>query len=325
MKILVIRFSSIGDIVLCSPVVRCLKKQVNCEIHFLTKKCYDELVQFNPYIDKVMLLEDSLSDCIAVLKQEKYDLIVDLHNNLRSFRVKMALGVKSLTFNKLNFKKLLLTSLKINVLPKIHLIDRYFESLKEIKVEYDGEGLDFFIEPKEELLTADVQSISNENFLAVSVSAKFNTKALPLVKLIEVLRNLSCKIILLGGREDYPKAEAIAQQIDNCHNYCGKLSLQQSAWVISKASKVLVHDTGLMHIAAAFKKPMVLVWGNTLADFGMYPFYPTNASKHVEEFEVQGLKCRPCSKLGYAQCPKKHFNCMNRQNTLAIAKACSLD
>ena len=91
-KFLIIRFSSIGDIVLTSPVVRCLKNQFpEAEIHYLTKKRNADLLQANPYIDKIQLLGDSFSETIRVLKTENYDYIIDLHNNLRSLRVKLGL------------------------------------------------------------------------------------------------------------------------------------------------------------------------------------------------------------------------------------------
>ncbi|RMG79222.1 MAG: glycosyl transferase, partial [Bacteroidetes bacterium] len=101
-------------------------------------------------------------------------------------------------------------------------------------------------------------------------------------------------------------------------NACGKLSVHKSADAIRQSLKVITHDTGMMHIAAAFNKPMASIWGNTIPEFGMYPYMPANPDRY-KIFEVKGLKCRPCSKLGYRQCPKKHFYCMNLQETDLIA------
>jgi len=67
----------------------------------------------------------------------------------------------------------------------------------------------------------------------------------------------------------------------------------------------------LMHIAAAFRKITISLWGNTIPGFGMFPYIP-EAKQKSKILEVQGLSCRPCSKIGYAKCPKKHFNCMNK-------------
>jgi heptosyltransferase-2 len=105
-KFLILRFSSIGDIVLTSPVVRCLKQQVeNAEVHFATKKGFASVIEHNPFIDKKIYLEEDLNSFIGELKKEKYDYIIDLHNNLRTFLIKVKLGVKSFSFDKLNFEK----------------------------------------------------------------------------------------------------------------------------------------------------------------------------------------------------------------------------
>src|SRR5450432_3091242 len=119
MKFLIIRFSSIGDIVLTSPVIRCLKQQVpDAEIHFLTKQDYRGLVSDNPYVDKVIVLGSSWDLMMHQLQDEQYNYIIDLHHNLRTLRIKKALvTAKHFSFNKLNIQKWLLTAFKINKLP----------------------------------------------------------------------------------------------------------------------------------------------------------------------------------------------------------------
>src|SRR5689334_7739334 len=113
MKFLVIRFSSIGDIVLTSPVVRCLKTQVaTAEVHYLTKQSFAPIFTANPYIDKMHYLQDNLDSIIETLKQEDFDYVIDLHHNLRTLKVKRALNKKTFSFNKLNIEKWLLTGLK---------------------------------------------------------------------------------------------------------------------------------------------------------------------------------------------------------------------
>ena len=93
------------------------------------------------------------------------------------------------------------------------------------------------------------------------------------------------------------------------HNGCGRYSLHQSASLLRQAAFVVSHDTGLMHIAAAFGQRIYSIWGNTVPEFGMYPF-----RTEYEALEVPGLPCRPCSKIGFAQCPQGHFRCMRAQN-----------
>ena len=152
MKFLIIRFSSIGDIVLTTPVIRCLKKQVpDAEIHYLTKSTYLQILSSNPYIDKVHYLEQSLQTIIAELKRENFDYIIDLHHNLRSMKVKDALKVKSYSFDKLNVSKWIYTSFKWNLLPDVHIVDRYMETVADFGVKNDGAGLDYFI-AKEDII-----------------------------------------------------------------------------------------------------------------------------------------------------------------------------
>lgn len=142
MKVLVIRFSSIGDIVLTTPVVRCLKKQKpETEVHYLTKKAFKDILVSNPYIDKLHLLEDSLDAVIDQLKSEQFDHIIDLHHNARTLRVKKALKVPAHSFDKLNVKKWLLVNFKIDMMPDMSIVERYLDTVKELGVYNDGGGL----------------------------------------------------------------------------------------------------------------------------------------------------------------------------------------
>ena len=127
-----------------------MKTQISdCEVHFVTKAAYASVLRENPYIDKIHELNDSLSSLILELKNEKYDVIIDLHNNLRTRIVKTKLGVKSYSFKKLNWQKWLLTTFKINRLPNIHIVDRYMETVRDLNVNEDNLGLDYFIPEKD--------------------------------------------------------------------------------------------------------------------------------------------------------------------------------
>ncbi|MBL7728281.1 MAG: glycosyl transferase, partial [Dinghuibacter sp.] len=134
MKILILRFSSIGDIVLTTPVIRCLKKQLpGAELHFAVKSAYSTIVENNPYISKVHVLRDYMEEIVPAMKQEQYDWIIDLHHNLRTLQVKKALKkVPSKSFRKLNIEKWLYTSLKINRMPPVHIVDRYLETVAHL-------------------------------------------------------------------------------------------------------------------------------------------------------------------------------------------------
>ena len=304
-KILIIRFSSIGDIVLTTPVIRCLKQQLGIELHFLTKSAYQNILHSNPYLEKIWTIDKDINEVISDLKNEKYDRIIDLHHNLRSLRLKLHLGVPAASFPKLNIEKWLLTTLKINRLPDIHLIDRYFETVKEIGIRNDNKGLDYFIPPNEEIDTEKYGRTPHQ-YIAFAIGAKFATKRLPNHKIIEICSTVPYPIVLLGGAEDIENGTLISEQ-SGTHvlNACGQFSLHGSASWVRQSRLLLTHDTGLMHIGAAFKKRIISVWGNTTPDFGMYP-YQTD----YQAIETNDLKCRPCSKIGYRACPKGHFRCM---------------
>ncbi|MFK8044850.1 MAG: glycosyltransferase family 9 protein [Crocinitomicaceae bacterium] len=317
-KVLIVRFSSIGDIVLTSPVVRALKSQLDdVEIHYLTKESYKEIVNNNPNIEKVYTIKNKVAPVLTALKNEEYDFVIDLHHNLRTKRIKFALSAKNSSFPKLNIRKFLLTQFKINKMPKVHIVDRYFSAAKPLGVKNDHQGLDFFIPKEDEVNLASVNV--PDQFIAFAIGAQFATKQLPVKSIIEVVGKIDQAVVLLGGESDVNAAKEISQACKNTIDFCGKLSLNQSASIVKQAQKVISHDTGLMHIAAAFNKPIISIWGNTVPDLGMYPYMPKNETD-FSIHEVNHLKCRPCSKIGHQACPKKHFGCMLEQDLDAIAE-----
>ena len=311
-KILVIRFSSIGDIVLTTPVLRCLKNQLEgeVEIDYLTKKQYKLIVANNPNVNKVYCIEKSTNEVIENLRKEGYHYIVDLHKNLRSKRVKRQLKVLSFTFDKLNYKKWLFTKFKINKLPSIHIVERYLNAVKPLGVENDNVGLEYYIPENDKIVIADLPEFLRNGYIAIAIGAQHNTKCLPTHKITEICKKLNKPIILLGGDDDILKGDDIVNKTSNLvYNACGKFNLNQSASIVKQAEAVITHDTGLMHIAAAFNKKTISVWGNTVPDFGMYPYIPQALNQSII-IENNKLDCRPCSKIGYDKCPKKHFKCM---------------
>ena len=339
MKILVLRFSSIGDIVLTTPVLRGLKQQVpGAQVHFCTKPAYRSILESNPYVDKTHYLTGTLGELVKELKAEKFDYVVDLHNNLRTNMLKLRLGVQASSFDKLNLQKWLLVRFKVNTLPHVHIVDRYLAAAAPLGVRNDGKGLDYFIPNRDEV---DLQVLPTEfqrGYVAFAIGAQHATKRLPVERMIELCTLLRRPVVLLGGPEDestghvielhFEHQQAIAEtpaprtvpdspyyfprrNFENraaktlIYNACGQFSLNQSASLVRQAQFVVSHDTGLMHIAAAFKKEIFSVWGNTVPAFGMYPY-----RTEFRILEREGLSCRPCSKIGYAKCPLGHFKCM---------------
>jgi ADP-heptose:LPS heptosyltransferase len=319
-KILIIRFSSIGDIVLTTPLLRCIKEQMpHSEVHFLTKKQFGPVLEANPYLDQLWLYDHNFKDMIPMIKSQGIEFIVDLHNNYRSNFVKKQFYEPNATFPKLNFRKWITVNLKINVLPDIHIVDRYFKSLQLLGVENDGNGLDYFIPEKDEIDINILPPEFHKGYIAFVIGGKHNTKILPAEKSALIGDQLTKPVILLGGEEDHERGQEIVRTCKNTIlNACGKYNINQSASLVRQSEKVISNDTGLMHIAAAFKKPILSVWGNTIPAFGMTPYLPDKEKNLSTIFEVKGLYCRPCSKIGFDKCPRGHFRCMNDQNLEGI-------
>ena len=306
-KLLILRFSSIGDIVLTSPLLRVIKEQIpDIELHYLTKKNFHNTLIANPHIDKIHLLEDHLPDTIKKLKAENFDYLIDLHKNLRSLRVKIALHKPSTSFDKINIAKFLMTKLKINQLPNTHIVERYFEALNSLHLKNDQKGLEYYIPQVEEISISELYPNIPDDYYVWVIGGQHNTKIFPKEKMVNILRLTKKTFLLLGGPADKEMGDFIQGKCgENIINTAGKFSLNQSASILKQSKKVFTNDTGLMHIAAAFQKEIISFWGNTIPQFGMYPY----KTKHII-LEVKDLNCRPCSKIGYKKCPKAHFRCM---------------
>lgn len=313
-KFLIIRFSSIGDIVLTSPVIRGIKQQVEgAEIHFVCKKEYADLLLFNPHISKVHVMDEHMSDLIQELQEENFDYVIDLNQNFRSNRIRRRLKAEAFVFNKLNWEKMLLIWLKVNRMPQKHIVDRYMETVKIFDVQSDGGGLDYFLPKESEFKIEELPLQFQKGYVAFVIGGTYFTKKMPAEKVSQICQHINHPVILLGGKDAFEEGEKVlSQSKGNVLNYAGKITLNQSVSLVRDSRLVLSNDTGLMHIAAAFKKKILSFWGNTIPEFGMYPYLPHDASEIVE---IKGLKCRPCSKLGHQKCPKKHFDCMEEIDT----------
>lgn len=308
MKILVIRFSSMGDIIYTTPVVRCLKKQLpDAEIHFLTKPAFKYIYEGNPYLDKLLLLRSTLNETIAEIKQQKYDYIIDLHNNLRTAVIKLRTGIRSSTYDKQRIRKWLSLKFNLKLIPPVHLVNRYLNTVKFLGVTNDGAPIDYCI--KKDYSLTELLPVSHQNgFIAFIIGATHFTKRMPNEKVIRICQKIDLPVVLLGGNDVKENARYIASAVgEKVFDACGITSLDQSVFLLSKAINILGFDTGLTHIAEAFDRPIASIWGSTVPELlGVQPY-------QVKDALVVGvdLPCRPCSKFGLSHCPLGHFKCMN--------------
>jgi len=314
LKILVIRFSSIGDIVLTTPVIRSLYNGISgVAIDYVTKASFKSLLQHNPYLRKIHTLEDNLSELIATLKKQDYDYVVDLHRNIRSWRIKSALRSPSVTFDKQNWNKYKMTRFKRNDVHIPHIVKRYGATLSAFNLKLDAGGLDFFL--PEGILAKALSLLhqkqifpDQQEILAVVLGASYFTKRWLTSYFAPLINQYGKPVLLIGGKDTRTEADQILTDLQVPYfDAVGSYDLLTSAALMKLCHAVLTHDTGFMHIAAAFGMPVFSLWGNTVPEFGMTP-YKTS----YETLEVLGLPCRPCSKLGHDACPKGHFNCMTQ-------------
>lgn len=317
LKILIIRFSSIGDIIYTTPVIRCIKQQLKgAEVHFLTRDKFRFIVDNNPYIDRLILLKPSLSETISDLKKENYDYIIDLHNSLRSTVVKLRLGIKSFTYKKERIKKWLAVRYKINLVKPVHLVDRYLETVKTLGVINDHKPVDYYFNHDYDI-TKLLPPSHSKKYVAFIIGATHYTKRMPNEKIIELCGKINLPIVLLGGTDVEKNALIIEQSgLTNIYNACGKLTFDESAFLVKSADNIIGFDTGLTHVAEAFNKPIVSIWGSTIPQLlGVQPY-------QVDEVYISGvnLSCRPCSKFGLDKCPLGHFKCMYEQDLDAISR-----
>jgi ADP-heptose:LPS heptosyltransferase len=323
MRLLFIRFSSIGDIVFTTPAIRCAKQQIpGVEIHFLTKSSMKAVTAENPYIDQFHYFDKDLNAIIKELQQFQFDYIIDLHKNFRTFRIQKALGVPSLSYRKLSFQKFLLTKLHLNLMPKRHITERSLDALASLGVVNDGKGLDYFI-PKEVALKSNALPVSFQSgYIALVIGASYATKKLPVEELQMLCHKIPYPIVLVGGKEDQAEGAAVASVNPiKIHNACGQFNLHESALLVKNAKTVISHDTGFLYIACAFHKKTVAIWGATSPTLQVEPYYPTdsNSTEWYYNAIVPKLPCQPCSNYGTKQCPQGHFACMKKQDLQAIA------
>ncbi|MEO6135645.1 MAG: glycosyltransferase family 9 protein [Ginsengibacter sp.] len=319
MKFLITRFSSPGDIVLTTPVIRCLRKKYpDSVIHFLTSSEFGFVLNSNPYIDEVIYLQSDFKQTLEEIKSHQYDHIIDLHRELYTRDVRKYLNNPVFHFlSKQSIRRRNLFFAHLSRKPQKHLVDQYMEKLSVLGVENDGWGLDYFIDEKDKVKSEDIPLSHSHGFVAISIGASHFTKRLPVNKLIELVSKINFPIIIVGDKDYTDIGETIAA-VDpiKIYNACGKFSLNETADIIQRSTLVISNDSFHIPVASAFRKNVFSVWGNTVPTFGNIPYQ----SPH-EIFEINKLWCRPCSSKGFIACPLGHFKCMNKQDMQSIASS----
>lgn len=322
-KILVFRFSSLGDIILTTPLLKILRKNYpDAQIDYCTKKSYSDLLKYNPAVSRVLEVSDDMDFAeLRLLKKtlinEKYDLVIDLHNNLRTFylRLSLRLGTYVVVFKKYSFKKFLLVKFKINRMKDLPSIaQRYIDTIKHIidvnTIELTPEiKTNDYAKEEADKIISGLNIPANSKLICIVPSSKHFTKTYPAENYIDLINKFDrnkFSFILTGKGTDKNNIDRIKSETgENVFNLCDKLSLPELYEVMKKCNLVISGDTGPMHIAEAAGVPIIMLAGSSVKEFG---FYPINEKNTI--LEIDGLSCRPCSHIGKDYCPKGHFKCM---------------
>ncbi|NTU59355.1 MAG: glycosyltransferase family 9 protein [Chlorobiaceae bacterium] len=306
--ILVVRLSSIGDIVLTTPLLGELRRRFpHARIDYCTKAPFMPLLASNPALSSVCTPES--------IPSAAYDLVVDLQNNARSrAMVKGLKAGRACRYRKRNWKKLLLVRFKANLYGQEYrsVVERYGAALGGLMGPVDAPCS---LHPSaDDHAFAAAAAGGGAPVLAICFGANHFTKRYPAQSFAAVIAaaaaRLPLRVILLGGKEDIPEAEKIMAALpDSIRNQvcqmAGSATLMQSAALLAASDLVLCNDTGLMHMASAFGRKLFVIFGSSVREFGFLPWRTP-----YELFEVKGLDCRPCSHIGRSSCPKGHFRCM---------------
>jgi len=338
-RILIIRFSSVGDIVLSSLLVRVLRRRFpDSQIDYVVKTEFSDLLRYNPHLTQVIPFEkeESLAELAEFrrrIRAIKYDLMIDIHESLRS-RYLCAGARQVVRVDKRKFPRFVLVKSKMNLYkwfngaPNVAL--RYLETVSQFGVTDDGDGLEVFIPPsageKARLIAHEFGLDDSSSPVGICPSAKHNNKMWPAERFAAAAATLSeetkSNVILFGwSNDEKERCDSIERQIKelNPHavvaNVAGKLSLIETASLMDRCSLIVSNDSGLMHIAAARRRKLVAIFGPTVREFGFFPF----RTPHVV-VENDSLSCRPCTHIGLPECPKRHFRCMNDIPVLRIVE-----
>jgi len=309
----IIRLSSLGDIVLISPIIRCLYQQLEQpELLLLTHKDMVPLFEHNPYLHKVIAYDPtSPGKSAADFLGSMLDLIVDLQKNLRSSFLKLGSGLPVLSFSKQNVLKWEMVNLKNGGRCR-HVVLRMLDGLNALGISDDGLGVELHL-PFEETSEESWRKQHQGEYIAIGIGSAHATKALSVEFLSKFLAMQSLPCVLLGGSNDREKGEILCAQFPGrVVSLCGQTDLLATANWVRDSKHVVSGDSLIMHLAACFSKSLDVVWTNTKPEFGMEPFYGTAQPFKARYHQVSGLGCRPCTKTGFSTCPKGHFNCMNR-------------
>lgn len=328
-KALIIRLSSVGDILLSTPLLRILRQRYpECRIDYLVKREFGEIIRHNPHLSSVIELEpgsfEVLRSMRRSLRSTRYDLLIDIHGGLRSRY--LAAGHRNVVrISKRTVTRFVLISTGIDLYskPARSVAQRYLDTVSSFGVDDDGRGLEVHI--PDELCRQTAARVRGA-LIGIAPGASYGTKMWHGAGFAEagvsLAQETGAGILLLGSGSDAARCGEIEADIHardagiEVMNMAGQTTLLEAAALMDHCRVVITNDSGLMHLAAARKRNVVALFGPTVQQFGFAPF----GTEHVV-VENRGLSCRPCSRHGTDRCPKGHFRCMNEISSARVIDA----
>jgi len=316
-KILIIRLSSIGDILLSTPFIRQTRTRFpEARIDFVIKEKFYNLISENPHLNDIFQLQPgNLNKLIQTIRLEKYDYIFDLHRNIRSIVLTIFAGSKrTCRIKKNKLIQQMLVKFKINLYDSEKPIpERYLEVGHPVGIMDDKKGLEFFWSHKAETrvkkyFNADQLKIENI-MIAVAPGAGFYTKRWPtsyFSELMDMIRShYHASFVILGDRHETEMGKELSKGREWVLDLTGKLGLMDAGALLAECQLAITNDSGLMHLATAVQTPVLAIFGSSVREFGFFPYRGANWV-----LERKNLNCRPCSHIGRKTCPRGHFKCM---------------
>ncbi len=333
------RFSSIGDIVLASPLIRAVRKAAgkNARVDFVVKKEFAELVSSNHHLSITHEFDSAsgffgLQKLASELRNEQYDLVIDIHDSVRTKLLRSVIGAKKVVvIDKRKFARWQLINLHRNIYnDALSVAERYIETVKQFGIENDNKGLEIFIPDSIQFdvngKIAKLRLNKFEKVIGICPGAKHSTKRWQKEKFAEAAiraaKEMNAKILLFGGASEKEDCEFVRNKVNDAvseisaTSFAEEFSLLESAQALEYCDVVITNDSALMHLAAAKQKKIVAIFGSTVKEFGFFP-YGTESIV----IENNNLRCRPCTHIGKSSCPQGHFKCMEEISANSVYSA----
>jgi heptosyltransferase-2 len=305
-NLLIVRLSSLGDILLTTPLVRTIKNNYpKIEIDFVVREEYQDVLKLNPHLREVYVFHrdnDKTKELTNQLCNNKYDLVLDLQNNFRSYKLLSCFSDSVVKYKKSHVKKFLLVLLKINLLKEAPQIPARYSSVLDNFI-LDEQGPELFTDK-----SLNPKLLNTEKLIGICPGSKHYTKMWPeeyFVQLGHMLEKNGFNVVLYGGIDDNPICDRIFSQLSSPINLSNDNDILQTAADMKMCDTIYCNDSGLMHTATAVGVPVIAYYGSTVKEFGFTPYKAKNLI-----LENNSLSCRPCTHIGKSSSPKRHLKCM---------------